>query len=255
MYQSIHGNDRKDTGWEPLEKIHLDKWNGTEVVPICPRRTWGHWKLSLAVAQQRPTTACRTCWRGSFASSPYSLELDACTSLRCRACTRYSKVCQKSWSLRYCGECFWTPGSASAAWVRDCRSHSCIRSAMTFAVAPSVSWSIALWRGCWIDRRRPSCRSRALGERGGYGGSSTEQRNDDVNAYGFRATRARSVGRREAHEPDSHTRGGGIHAGTAHQTAWGWHERSHEIQEASDCRNRNWRQWCLPWLHELWRMR
>jgi hypothetical protein len=32
MHQSIHGNDRKDTRWEPLEKIHLDKWNGMEVV-------------------------------------------------------------------------------------------------------------------------------------------------------------------------------------------------------------------------------
>jgi hypothetical protein len=32
VYCTVQRNDLKDTGGEPLEKIHLDKWNGTEVV-------------------------------------------------------------------------------------------------------------------------------------------------------------------------------------------------------------------------------
>ena len=48
MYRSLHENDRKDTGWEPLEKIRIDKWNWTEVVHFCPNTKNNRHHLGLS---------------------------------------------------------------------------------------------------------------------------------------------------------------------------------------------------------------
>ena len=48
MYRSLHENDGKDTGWEPLEKNRMDKWNWTEVVGRNQRVSdWGYvyWQM------------------------------------------------------------------------------------------------------------------------------------------------------------------------------------------------------------------